>query len=130
VTLVKVVNTTDVGQVISPMSLQGQLHGALGAAGLDTAIFEETILDETSGRMLNGNMVDYKWRTFADLPEFDNVILETPIPSHRFKAVGVGEIATSPGPSAVLMAVYNAIGTRIMDYPVTSQKVLNALGKL
>ena len=58
------------------------------------------------------------------------MILETPIQSNRFKAIGVGEIATSPGPSAVLMAVYNAIGTRIMDYPLTSDKVLKALGKI
>ena len=56
----------------------------------------------------------------------ENVILETPMPSHRFKAVGVGEIATSPGPSAVLMAVYNAIGTRITSYPVTADKILRA----
>jgi CO/xanthine dehydrogenase Mo-binding subunit len=125
-----VVNATDCGRIISPMALQGQLHGALGSAGLDTALFEETILDERTGRILNGNMVDYKWRTFADLPAFENVILETPAPSHRFGALGVGEIATSPGPSAVLMAVYNAIGIRIMDYPLTSEKILKALGKV
>jgi CO/xanthine dehydrogenase Mo-binding subunit len=130
VVLTNMVNATDAGQVIAPKVLEGQLHGAFGSAGLDTALFEETIVDETSGRMLNGNMVDYKWRTFADLPDVKNVILETPIPSHRFKAVGVGEIATSPGPSAVLMAVYNAIGTRITSYPVTAAKVLSALGKI
>ncbi|WP_028322096.1 xanthine dehydrogenase family protein molybdopterin-binding subunit [Desulfatiglans anilini] len=130
VELLCVVNATDCGRIISPKALEGQLHGALGSAGLDTAIFEETVLDERSGRILNGNMVDYKWRTFADLPNFKNIILETPAPSHRFGAVGVGEIATSPGPSAVLMAVYNAIGARVMDYPVTSDKVLKALGKI
>ena len=130
VDLANVVNATDCGRIISPMVLEGQLHGALGSAGLDTALFEETILDEKTGHMLNGNMVDYKWRTFADLPDFKNVILETPAPSHRFGAIGVGEIATSPGPSAVLMAVYNAIGTRIMDYPLTSNKILKALGKI
>ena len=129
VTLLGTLNATDAGQVIAPKVLEGQLHGALGSAGLDTALFEETIVDEKSGRMLNGNLVDYKWRTFTDLPAFTNVILETPIPSHRFKAVGVGEIATSPGPSAVLMAVYNAIGTRIDSYPVTADKVLRALKK-
>ncbi|WP_419659144.1 HcrA4: 4-hydroxybenzoyl-CoA reductase, subunit alpha [Desulfosarcina variabilis str. Montpellier] len=129
VVLTQVVNATDCGQIIAPKVLEGQLHGAFGSAGLDTALFEETVLDETSGRMLNGNMVDYKWRTFTNLPDVKNVILETPIPSHRFKAVGVGEIATSPGPSAVLMAVYNAIGTRITSYPVTADKVLNAFGK-
>jgi CO/xanthine dehydrogenase Mo-binding subunit len=130
VDLANVVNATDCGRIISPMALEGQLHGALGSAGLDTALFEETILDEKTGRMLNGNMVDYKWRTFADMPDFTNVILETPAPSHRFGALGVGEIATSPGPSAVLMAVYNAIGIRIMDYPLTSDKILKALGKI
>jgi CO/xanthine dehydrogenase Mo-binding subunit len=128
--LIQVVNATDAGQIISPMTLEGQLHGALGSAGLDTAIFEETVLDPKTGRMLNGNMIDYKWRTFPDLPEFTNVILETPVPSHRFGAFGVGEIATSPGPSAVLMAVYNAIGQRIMSYPLTSDKILKALGKI
>jgi CO/xanthine dehydrogenase Mo-binding subunit len=80
--------------------------------------------------MVNSNMIDYKWRTFNDLPEFTNITLATPMPSHRFKAVGVGEISTSPGPSAVLMAVYNAIGVRIMDYPFTPDKVLKALGKI
>jgi xanthine dehydrogenase molybdenum-binding subunit len=125
--LINVVNATDAGQIISPMTLEGQLHGALGSAGLDTAIFEETVRDAKTGRILNGNMVDYKWRTFVDLPAFTNVILETPAPSHRFGAFGVGEISTSPGPSAVLMAVYNAIGQRIMSYPLTADKILKAL---
>jgi xanthine dehydrogenase molybdenum-binding subunit len=130
VKLMNVVNSTDCGQIISPAVLEGQLHGALGSAGLDTAILEGNMLDTDTGRMLNSNLVDYKWRTFKDLPLFTNVILETPMPTHRFHAVGVGEIATSPGPSAVLMAVYNAIGRRIMEYPFTPDKVLAALGKI
>jgi CO/xanthine dehydrogenase Mo-binding subunit len=128
--LLRVVAATDCGQIIDSLVLEGQLHGSLGSAGIDTAIFEETVLDKNTGRVLNGNMMDYKWRTFVDLPEFQNVILETPIPSHRFKAIGVGEIATAPGPSAVLMAISNAIGKRIMDYPATSDKILKALGKI
>jgi xanthine dehydrogenase molybdenum-binding subunit len=75
-------------------------------------------------------MIDYKWRTFPELPPIENVVLETPFPSHRFGAVGVGEVATSPGPSAVLMAVSNAIGTRLYEYPVTPERVLRALGKV
>jgi xanthine dehydrogenase molybdenum-binding subunit len=130
VKLMNVVNSTDCGQIISPAVLEGQLHGALGSAGLDTAILEGNVLDTDTGRMLNSNLIDYKWRTFKDLPLFTNVILETPMPTHRFHAVGVGEIATSPGPSAVLMAVHNAIGRRIMDYPFTPDKVLAALGKI
>ena len=94
------------------------------------ALFEESVLDKTTGHILNCNMIDYKWRTFLDLPEFQNVILETPIPSHRFKAIGVGEITTSPGPSAVLMAISNAIGKRFFEYPITPDKILKALGKI
>jgi xanthine dehydrogenase molybdenum-binding subunit len=75
-------------------------------------------------------MIDYKWRTFPELPPIENVVLETPFPSHRFGAVGIGEVATSPGPSAVLMAASNAVGTWLHDYPVTPDKVLRALGKV
>jgi xanthine dehydrogenase molybdenum-binding subunit len=127
VTLLRVTNATDVGRIIDPQVLEGQLHGALGAAGIDTAICEETVLDRTTGRILNGNMIDYKWRTFVGLPEFRNVVLETPLPTHIYGALGVGEISTSPGPSAVLMAVSNAIERRMTEYPLTPDKVLKAL---
>ena len=126
----RVVAATDCGQIIDPLVLAGQLHGSLGSAGIDTALFEETVLDKDTGHIMNCNMIDYKWRTFIDLPEFENVILETPFPSHRFKAIGVGEVAPAPGPSAVLMAISNAIGKRIMDYPATPDKILKALGKI
>ncbi len=129
VNLLRVVNATDVGQIIDPPGLEGQLNGCLGSGGIDSALFEETVLDHKTGHILNANMIDYKWRTFSELPVIDNVVLETPFPSHRFHAVGVGEIATTPGPSAILMAVSNAIGAWLHEYPVTPEKVLRALGK-
>ena len=129
VDLVNVVNATDAGKIIDPQGLEGQLNGCLGSAGIDSAIFEETILDRSSGHTLNANMIDYKWRTFSELPVITNVVLETPFPSHRFHAVGIGEVATSPGPSAILMAVSNAVGVWLHEYPVTPEKVLKALGK-
>lgn len=127
--LLRVVNATDVGKVIDPQGLEGQLYGCLGSAGIDSAIFEETILDPSTGCILNTNLIDYKWRTSAELPVIENVVLETPIKSHLFNAVGVGEITTSPGPSAVLMAASNAIGQWLYEYPVTPERVLRALGK-
>ena len=130
VSVIRVVNATDVGQIIDPQGLEGQLNGCLGSAGIDSAIFEETIIDRRTGHIMNANMVDYKWRTFSELPEVENVVLETPFPSHRFHAVGVGEISTSPGPSAVLMAVSNAVGIWLHQYPVTPDRVLEALGKI
>ncbi|MBN1367415.1 MAG: xanthine dehydrogenase family protein molybdopterin-binding subunit [Dehalococcoidales bacterium] len=126
----RIVAATDCGQIIDPLVLNGQLHGSIGSGGLDTALMEETIQDKSLGHFVNCNMIDYKWSTFLDLPEFQNVILESEIPSHRFKAVGVGEIAAAPGPSAVLMAVYNAIGKRIWSYPLTPDKILKSLGRI
>jgi xanthine dehydrogenase molybdenum-binding subunit len=130
VTLLRIVNATDVGQIIDPQGLEGQLNGCLGTAGVDSALFEETILDHSTGHMLTSNMIDYKWRTSMELPPIKNVVLETPFPTHRFHAVGAGEIATSPGPPAVLMATSNAIGKWLHDYPVTPERVLEALGKV
>jgi CO/xanthine dehydrogenase Mo-binding subunit len=129
VTLLRVVNATDVGQIMDPQSLENQLNGCLGTAGIDSAIFEETILDRRTGHIVNANMIDYKWRTFSELPVIENVIFETPFPSHRFHAVGVGEIVTSPGPSAVLMAVSNALGKWLYQYPMTPDRILKALSE-
>ena len=128
VDLTRVVAATDVGQIIDPLALSNQIYGALGTAGVDSATFEETILDKHTGRILGANMMDYKWRTFEELPIFETVTLETPFPSHLFHAIGVGEITPAPGPAAVLMAASNAIGVRLRDYPITPNKVLHALG--
>ena len=127
VELLRVVNATDVGQIIDPLCLQNQLNGCLGSAGIDSALFEETVLDPRTGRVLNPNMIDYRWRTFLELPDLQNVILETPFPSHRFGAIGVGEIATSPGPAAVLMAASNALGRFVRRYPLTPDRILEVL---
>ncbi len=128
VELLRVVNATDAGRIIEPAGLQNQMNGCLGSGGIDSALFEETVLDPQTGMTLNANLVDYKWRTFAELPAIQNVVLETPVDSHRFHAVGVGEVATAPGPAAVLMAASNAIGVWLDEYPVTPQLVLRALG--
>jgi xanthine dehydrogenase molybdenum-binding subunit len=125
--LLRVVNATDVGRIIDPPGLENQLNGCLGSGGIDSAIFEEMVLDRKRGYLLNANLIDYKWRTFLELPEIENVVLETPMPTHRFQAVGVGEIATSPGPAAVLMAVSNAIGRWVHRYPLTPERILMAL---
>ena len=80
-----------------------------GHRGIDSAIFEETIVDQSTGHILNCNMIDYKWRTSLELPPIDNIIMETPFSTHRYRAVGVGGIATSPGPSAVRMMASSTI---------------------
>jgi len=127
--LVRVVNATDIGQIIDPPGLEGQLNACWGSAGIDSALFEETVHDRRTGHQLNANLIDYKWRTFAELPAMQHVVLETPFPSHRFKAIGIAEITTSPGPVATLLAVSNAIGTWLYQYPATPDRVLEALAR-
>jgi xanthine dehydrogenase molybdenum-binding subunit len=127
--LKRVVQATDAGKIIDPPSLEGQLYGGLGSAGIDSALFEETIIDRPTGRIINPNLIDYKWRIFSELPAFEFAVMETGIDTHRFKALGVGEISTAPGPSAILMAVSNAIGKRLTEYPTTPERILKALGR-
>ncbi|HLA28757.1 MAG TPA: xanthine dehydrogenase family protein molybdopterin-binding subunit [Syntrophales bacterium] len=120
---------TDAGQIIDPINLKMQFHGAIGSAQADSALYEESVLDPTTGRILSGNMIDYKWRPFNDFPTFDTVMLESQFDTHRFKAIGCGEISGSPAPSAILMAISNAVGVDIMEYPATPAVILKALGK-
>ncbi len=130
---VKLINAlmgTDVGQIIDPINVRMQAEGSFGAAGADTALFEEMVMDQKLGRFMTGNMIDYKWRTFNEFPPFDTVILEGQFNTESFHALGFGEITGSPGPSAILMAVSNAIGHEIKEYPCTPTVVLKAMGKI
>lgn len=87
-------------------------------------------MDKKLGRFMNGNMIDYKWRTFNEFPPFDTVLLESEFDTEAFHALGFGEITPSPAPAAILMAVGNAIGREIKEYPCTPTAVLRALGKI
>jgi CO/xanthine dehydrogenase Mo-binding subunit len=128
--MLRALEGTDVGQIIDKTSLKMQAEGSFGAAQADSGLFEEIILDRNNGRIMNGNMIDYKWRTFNDFPPFDLVALESQFDSESFKAIGFGEISGSPAPPAILMAISNAIGKAINHYPATPDVILRALGKI
>lgn len=128
--LVDVLVGTDVGQIIDPATLEMQIHGGFGAAAADTGLLEENVLDRTTGRILTGNMIDYKWRTFDDFPHIDAVVEESLPEISRFKATGFGEISGAPGPASMMMAISNAIGVDYCEYPASREGILKALGKL
>ncbi len=128
--LTRMLGASDVGRIIDPRSIEGQLYGALGSAGTDSAIFEESVLDPANGRIMNMNMMDYKWRTFPELPRFQKSLLETPFDTISYGAIGFGEISTSPGPGAVRMAVSNAVAKWVNEYPLTPDRILRALNKM
>ncbi|MBQ6621846.1 MAG: xanthine dehydrogenase family protein molybdopterin-binding subunit [Mogibacterium sp.] len=128
--LIDVLVGTDVGQVIDPATLEMQIHGGFGAAAADTGLMDENVLDPSTGRMLTGNLIDYKWRVFNDFPPIDAVIEESLPEISRFKAVGFGEISGAPGPASMMMAISNAIGVDYVEYPASREGILKALGKL
>ncbi len=128
--LIRAIEGSDVGQIIDPINIRMQAEGSFGSAGGDTGLFEEMVMDPKIGRFMNGNMIDYKWRTFNNFPRFDTVLLESEWDTESFHAVGFGEITPSPAPAAILMAVSNAIGVEMTEYPCTPTKILRAMGKI
>ena len=79
------------------------------------------------GRVMNPNLLDYKILTAKDVVPVEVVILEPYEPTGPFGAKGIGEPACVPTAPAIANAVYDAVGVRIKDLPVTPEKVLAAL---
>ena len=121
---------TDCGQIIDPSGLEMQAQGGIGSASLDTATFEEHIIDPGTGRNLTYDMIEYKWRPFNEFPEYETCFLESKFDTFQFKATGVGEIAGAAAASATMQAISNAIGVQVSQYPATPDVILKALGKI
>jgi xanthine dehydrogenase molybdenum-binding subunit len=122
--LVDAVYATDVGKVVSPQDCAQQTVWSLICDGTR----ETYVLDKATGRVLNPNYLDLKSRTFADLPDFQTVLGETPAPGAPFGARALAEPIGVPLTPAVVMAVYNATG-QMLSLPLTPDKILAALGK-
>jgi CO/xanthine dehydrogenase Mo-binding subunit len=97
--------------------------------GMGEALTEETIYDRATGVPLNFNWIDYRIPTMADMPEIEPVLLEVRKGVGEYGACGIGEGTVTCTPRAILNAIYNAIGVRIDDIPITPEKILRALGK-
>jgi xanthine dehydrogenase YagR molybdenum-binding subunit len=115
----------DCGLIINPRLAQSQCYGAI-VMGLGTALFEERIMDEQTGRMLNPDMEFYKLAGINDIGE---IIVHLDIrPEHDKRGViGLGEPPAIAICAAVGNAVANAIGVRVPKIPMTPPHVLAAL---
>lgn len=129
VDLLNCLGGTDCGQAIDPSGLEMQVQSGIGSASLDTALFEEHVIDPVTKRTLTYDMIEYKWRTFNEFPKYDTCILESQFDTFQFKATGVGEIAGAAAASATMQAISNAIGVQVSTYPATPDVILKALGK-
>lgn len=128
--VIRMIGGSDVGQIIDPKSLEMQFHGGIGAAAMDSAVYEEGILDTATGRNMSYNMIEHKWRPFNNFPEFETEVMESQFDTFQFKAVGIGEITGASTAPVILQAISNAVGVHVSEYPATPQVILKALGKL
>ncbi len=114
----------DVGKAINPMLLEGQVYGGV-MMGLGYALSEQVILEK--GENMNPNFRDYKILTAKDVVPIEAPVLETHDTDGPFGAKGIGEPGCVPTAPAVANAVYDAVGVRIKDLPITPERVLAAI---
>ncbi len=124
VTILNYIAAHDVGKALNPMLLEGQIYGG-GLMGIGYALGERMVFDK--GYLKNGNFLDYKMPTAKDAPPVQAVIVETDEQAGPFGAKGIGEPGLVPTAPAIANAIYDAVGVRIKDLPITPEKVLKAL---
>ena len=128
VTLRKYVCVDDIGNVINPMIVDGQVHGGL-VQGIAQALFEEAVHDE-SGTLVSGSFVDYLVPSAADLPSFTTDRTVTPSTTNALGVKGVGEAGTIASTPAIVNGVLDAIrhlGVQDIAMPCSPHRVWKAL---
>ena len=119
----------DVGRMVNPMLVKGQIHGGI-VQGLGQGLFEILAYDSGTGQLLSGSFMDYAMPRADDLPFFDVDSHEVPTKVNPLGAKGVGEAGTVGAMPALLNAVNDALaplGVRHLDMPVTPERVWRAI---
>jgi CO/xanthine dehydrogenase Mo-binding subunit len=124
VKILKYIAAHDVGRAINPMLLEGQVYGG-ATMGIGYALTEKLILQ--NGKVMNPNFLDYKILTAKDVPNIEPIVIETNDEFGPFGAKGIGEPGLVPTAPAIANAIYDAVGVRIKELPITPEKVLAAL---
>ena len=124
VKVLKIAAAHDVGRAVHPALCEQQIEGAV-VMGLSNTLFEEFKMEK--GRILNDTLADYKLARTMDLPEIVPFLVEAHHEEGPFGAKGVGEPAAAPTAPAIANAIFDAVGIRIKDLPITPEKVLAGL---
>jgi aerobic carbon-monoxide dehydrogenase large subunit len=126
--VVRLVNYTavdDVGTVINPMIVEGQLHGGI-VQGIGQALYENCIYEDESGQLLSGSFMDYCMPRADDLPRMIVATHSTPCAHTPMGVKGCGEVGTIGSPAAVANAVVDALahlGVNHVDMPATANRI-------
>ncbi|HEX6799046.1 MAG TPA: molybdopterin cofactor-binding domain-containing protein [Ktedonobacterales bacterium] len=128
VKILRYVAVDDVGVVINPMIVDGQVHGGV-AQGIGQALYEHAIYDE-SGNLVTGSMLDYAVPNATQIPTMELARTETPCPHNATGIKGVGETGTIASSQAVVNSVVDALsplGIRHIDMPLTPERVWHVI---
>lgn len=123
VRVLRIVNVHDSGKLINPALAEAQVHGGM-SMGIGYALTEEMKFDPKTGRLLNGNLLDYKMPTSMDHPELTALFVETDDPSGPFGNKALGEPPTIPVAPAIRNAVLQATGVAVNTLPLSPQKLV------
>jgi carbon-monoxide dehydrogenase large subunit len=125
VTIDRYVIVDDVGRVINPMIVDGQIHGGV-AQGLGQALMEHCVYDPQSGQLVTATFVDYVMPRASDMPDLDISYNEVPCLTNPLGAKGAGEAGTIGALPAIIGAISNALDVAHIDMPATSEKIWRA----
>jgi carbon-monoxide dehydrogenase large subunit len=129
VTVARYSVTDDVGKVVNPMIVRGQVHGGV-AQGYGQAVLERTAYDDGSGQLLSGSFMDYCLPRADDLPDIEVDLIEVPCGTNPLGVKGAGEAGAVGSPPAVINAIIDAlapIGITHIDMPATPEKIWRAI---
>lgn len=126
--IIHIINVHDSGKLLNPQLAEMQVHGGM-SMGMGYGISEQLILDEKTGRPLNGNLLDYKLMTMLDTPDIkaDFVEMEDPMGPYGNKALG--EPPAIPCAPAIRNAVLHATGISFHEIPLTPQRLIEKFQK-
>ena len=125
----KIVAVHSCGRPINITQIENQINGGV-IQGLGYALYEDRVMDNETGHQMNSNFDQYKMPLSFEIPEIEPIIIEDYSGRSSTDAYGIGEPANIATAAAVANAVYNAIGTRIYEIPITPERVLRALNKV
>ena len=126
--ILDIVNVHDSGKLINPQLAQMQVHGGM-SMGMGYGLSEQLILDEKTGRPLNGNLLDYKLMTVLDTPELHTDFVELTDPMGPYGNKALGEPPAIPGAAAIRNAVLHATGVAFNENPLTPQRLIEGFKK-
>jgi carbon-monoxide dehydrogenase large subunit len=122
----------DVGTVVNPLLLEGQLHGSI-AQGLGQVLFEDVVYERESGQLLTGTFMDYAMPRAADLPHIRSEVHLVPTKTNLLGVKGGSEAGNVGVPPAVVHAVIDALspwGVTDVPLPATPERLLRLIGCL